>query len=263
MSRTISILIYTHSEYSFLWNGLFTLCNRYIEKNIDIHYLFDDTASETLVSTIPKSWIKHTYAESMIWTDRVLKALIEINDDYILFLHDDWPPIGSVTKNILHKMIDFMDQKNCKFLLSFSHISRIDNEKVFTDIDNYYYIREDSHIFQPAIWSRECFIEFCTVLKKTKHENEDWQCLDFMREKNPWAVQNIETILNGRSVNSLFYPHVHLLSQGLWNDLRYPDTLRPLLDYLKIDHSTRGSHSWWEKEWPEIIPEDVYNPKTI
>ena len=84
-----------------------------------------------------------------------------------------------------------------------------------------------------------------------------------MRRKNTWAVQNINTIMTSRSVNSLFYPHVHLLSQGLWNELRYPNTLKPLLKYLNINYTKIGDHSWWEKEYSEVIPEEVYNPPKI
>jgi hypothetical protein len=259
MSKTISILIYTNSEYSFIWNTLFILCNKYIESNIDIHFLFEDTIEKTLLSTIPDNWIKHTYNEDMIWTDRILKALLEIKNDYILFLHEDWVPISSVKKNILDEMITFMSEKDCNFLVSFfCHLDRINyQEKHYTGIDNYYYIKFDGHIFQPAIWNYNCFIEFCSTLKKRKVEIEDLECQHFMNTKNTWSVQDMNS-LKIRSINSLFYPHIHLLSQGLWNDLRYPN-LRLFLENMGVDHSSRGTHPWWEKDFPEIIPESVFN----
>ena len=66
-----------------------------------------------------------------------------------------------------------------------------------------------------------------------------------MSTKNCWSVQNRETVLSLRTTNSLFFPHMHALSQGLWNFTKYP-TLKLLLESYGVDTSTRGTHSWWE-----------------
>lgn len=243
--NNIAILVYTHSDYSFMWKAMIPLLQKHV-KNINIHWLFEDTSDEIINKLIPSEWIKHTFSENMIWTKRVLKALNEIDEKYILFLHEDWLPIEDIKIEILNEMIDFMKNQNCGFLLSYSHISTTSRQSgIQTSNKEYYFYSENNHVFQPAIWNKNVFIEFCNVLNKTKHQNEDHECLEFMRKKNCWSVQNLSTVTTLRTTNSLFFPHMHALSEGLWNFTKYP-TLKKFLETFNIDTNTRGIHSWWE-----------------
>ena len=246
MSRTISILVYTHTEYSFMWKAMIPLLQKYTN-GIDIHWLYENTAdSQFINNTIPENWVKHTYDEKFIWTKRVGKALDEINDEYILFLHEDWLPIAHVKNEILQDMINFMNEQSCGFLLSFSHITRVSKQDGSpTGYNGYYYYKEPHHLFQPGIWNKKIFINFCCDLNKTKHQNEDTECLDYMSNKNCMSVQNKETVLTLRTTNSLFFSHMHALSEGLWNFTKYP-TLKEFLETFGIDTDSRGIHSWWE-----------------
>jgi hypothetical protein len=246
MKEFVSILVYTHSEYSFMWLAMIPLLEKYV-KNINIHWLFEETADKDLIDKmVPLHWYKHTYNESLIWTKRVLKALNEIDNEYILFLHEDWLPIGNIELNIINKMVNFMQEKKCGFLLSYSHISVTSRQEgIFTGYEDYYYYSENNHIFQPAIWKKEIFINFCSDLNKSKNQNEDAECLNYMSSKNCWSVQNKETVTTLRTTNSLLFPHMHALSEGLWNFTKYP-TLKNFLETFGIDTETRGVHTWWE-----------------
>ena len=242
---SISILVYTHSEYSFLWKAMIPLLKKFV-KDITIHWLYNDNADLNHIEpTIPNHWIKHTYNESVIWTERVGNALKNINDNYILFLHEDWLPIDNITIDILNDMILFMYKNDISFLLSYSHISTTStNPGIFSGYDKYYFYRENAHVFQPAIWNKLVLQEFCKM-KKTKHQNEDYECLNFMRTKTTASIQNIDTVLSIRTKNSLFYPHFHAMSEGLWNFTKYPE-LKPFLQNFDIDTDSRGIHTWWE-----------------
>jgi len=66
-----------------------------------------------------------------------------------------------------------------------------------------------------------------------------------MSKKNCWSVQNRSTVTSLRTTNSLIFPHMHALSQGLWNFTKYP-TLKKFLEEFGIDTNTRGVHTWWE-----------------
>lgn len=248
MTQTISVLVYTHTEYSFMWKAMIPLLQKHVN-NIDIHWLYESTADSQFINdTVPENWFKHTYDESLIWTKRVGKALDEINDDYILFLHEDWLPIADVKKDILKDMIKFMNEQSCGFLLSYVNECRhnINNlQGVFAGYENYYYYPEPHHIFQPAIWDKKVFFNFCSDLNKTKQQNEDTDCLNYMRNMNCWSVININTINTIRTSNSIFFPHMHALSEGLWNFKRYP-ALKEFLETFGIDTNSRGVHTWWE-----------------
>lgn len=239
-----AILIYTHSEYSFLWKAMFTLCNRYI-KDIDIHLLYNDDADIKLVNElVPLNFIKHTYNISQIWTKRVLKGLLEIENEYILFLHEDWFPINTISKDVLISATNFMKDKNCQYLLSYYGI-QIDNEDIFSGYTDYYYTRQICHVFQPAIWNKLTYIDFCTVFDKRKDENECLECQEYTKKINPYFIYNKTNSNTLRTTNSLIFPHYHVICEGLWNFKKYP-TLKVLLETFDIDTTTRGVHTWWE-----------------
>jgi hypothetical protein len=246
MAEQIVILVYTHSDYSFIWKAMIPLLQKYC-KNIEIHWLFEETADMNLINaSIPSDWIIHTYSTDLIWTKRVLKALNEIDSEYILFLHEDWLPIADVKISLLLEMIKFMKKYNSGFLLSYSHISTTSRQPgIPTNHENYYFYFENSHIFQPAIWNKNIFVDFCTHLDKHKVENEDIDCLNFMSNKICTSVQNLTTVTSLRTTNSLFFPHMHALSEGLWNFTKYP-TLKQFLETFDINTDDRGIHSWWE-----------------
>jgi hypothetical protein len=242
----VPILVYTHSEYSFLWDAMVPLLKLYASE-VPIYWLTNDsTPDELRQKYIPNTWNYLTYNEHDIWTTRVATGLNSIKEDYVLFLHEDWLPVGKIEPKILSDMTKFMKNQNCGYLLSYSHYSKTDiQEGIESGYQDYLFFYETDHIFQPAIWKKSVFLQYCTVLKKSKHENEDMESRLFMKEHNCWSVQNKKTVRTLRTTNSLFFPHMHALSEGLWNFTKYP-TLETFLQSFGIDTKTRGVHSWWE-----------------
>jgi len=247
MKSKVKIVIYTHSEYSFIWKAFVEQMNKFVDLNIEIHLGYNDSADALKIEmAIPKHWHRHTYPEEFKWTDRVNKILKEVDSEYVLFLHEDWIPTGEVKSEILDYCADFMKEKKCGFFLSYSHISVTSTQQgIPTIYPEYTFYKQDSHVFQPAIWDKKVFEEFCTVLHKEKHQNEDRECLGFMRQKNAYSVQNHVTVATILTTNSLIFPHMHALSQGLWNFKRYP-SLESLLQSYNVNTKDRGVHTWWE-----------------
>ena len=247
MKSKVKIVIYTHSEYSFVWKPFIEQMNKFVDPNIDIHFGYNETADPLVIKEmIPRHWNLHTYPEDYVWTARVNKILREVDSEYVLFLHEDWIPVGEVKGEVLDYCSDFMREIKCGFLLGYSHISVTSIQPgIPTIYPEYTFFKEDAHIFQPAIWDKNVFEEFCTVLNKSKHQNEDVDCLNFMRQKNTYSVQNYNTVTTLRTTNSLIFPHMHALSQGLWNFTKYP-TLEELLQSYGVNTKDRGIHTWWE-----------------
>jgi hypothetical protein len=248
MSSNLAILVYTHSEYSFLWEIMITLLQRYVH-DVDIHWLYDDTCHDSTSKKIPFNFIRHTYNSDLIWSYRVGACLNNIKNEYILFLHEDWIPIDNINNGILNELTSFMKVEKCSFLLSYTHYSVVLNgsyKRIKYKDDVYIFdISSHGHVFQPAIWDKKTFIEFCK-LAKTKNQNEDAECLSFMRTKKCLSTGSIDpNLIKSITTRSVFFPHMHILSQGLWNFKKYP-TLKCLLECFNIDTTTRGVHSWWE-----------------
>ena len=43
MKKNIPLLVYTHSDCSFIWHVLIDLINKYVDKEIDIHFVYNDS----------------------------------------------------------------------------------------------------------------------------------------------------------------------------------------------------------------------------
>lgn len=55
--NNICLLVYTHSEYAFMWKAMIPLLQKHVE-NIDIHWLYDNSGDKTLDEIIPTTWYK-------------------------------------------------------------------------------------------------------------------------------------------------------------------------------------------------------------
>jgi hypothetical protein len=253
---SVDVLIYSHSEYSFFWPVMVGQFQKY---NVDctVHFLTDSTTPDSVLKQyIPASWIVHTYDPTLIWTERVKKGLVELKSEYVLFLHEDWIPVGPVSMNRLREVASFMASKSVGCLLAYhnfgcnlgcAHTLLPKKQKEFADTldPSYKYQNETHHFFQPALWNRETFILYTIRNQKTKHQNEDMESLQFWSLQNCWSVQNMETQYTIRTMNSYLFPHIHALSEGKWNLTKYP-TLKPLLESYGLETETRGDHPWWE-----------------
>jgi hypothetical protein len=214
-------------------------------KGVEVHFAYNDTLNNIQDYGLPKDWILHTYTDNTLWSERVNKVLREIDCEYILFIHEDWLPTGDITGERWDEMTKFMTTNNVDFLLSYSHLCTIGGQTgIETGYTDYYFFKEPSHVFQPAIWRKSVFDEFTRVLNKAKNQNEDHDCLDFMSKRNCMSVQNERTVRQFCTTNSLFFPHMHALSQNCWHFIKYP-TLKALIESYGIDTSTRGIHTWW------------------
>ncbi len=243
---SIAVLTYTHDEYSFIWPATFPLFKKYIDPAIPVHILYNSDANqETIEKHIPSDYFHHTYDPSLIWTKRVLKALNEINEDYILFLHEDWLPIGDVKNSVIDNMLSFMKDKDCSFLLSHGNPYSY-GELIPSGYEGYSFKRAPFHLFQPAIWRKDTFIKFCTDLDLTKINNEGGSSFEYMSKYICYTIQHDTTLRKIETTNSLFYPGMHVLAQGCWTRNRYGDKIRELLEPYGVDTSTRPSHTWWE-----------------
>jgi hypothetical protein len=259
MNAKTPILIYTHSDYSFIWPALIGQFEKYV-KNIEVHFGYNNTLLDISDYNIPSNWILHTYEDTSIWTDRVNQILKQFESKYVLFIHEDWIPTNYVRGSVIDDMTEFMDEFSCGFLLSYINpghpriSERLHDPSATKEFgikskyDEYYFYKEDSHIFQPAIWKKSVFEEFTEKLKKTKHQNEDQECLAFMRNKNTYSIQCEKDIIHKRTTTSLFFPHMHSLSEGLWNFGKYA-SLKELLNSYGVDTDSRGIHTWWALDW--------------
>jgi hypothetical protein len=237
----ISILLYSHSDYSFLWKATIPLLVKYASE-MKIYFLCDTTDN----FEIPESWTTILYdPTTTVWSERINIALNLLPSEYIIYLQEDWLLIEPLKLDIFEYLLEFMECKECEFLMCFGW----DNyNKDYSSCMYEDYILEKmprGHMFFPAIWKKTLLEKICK--NRLELKNYEGSTRDLTRDHNCYCVTNIKNP-NHIKTKSLFFPHYHALNGGRWVFNRFPE-LKELLESYGIDTSTREIETEWMKEY--------------
>lgn len=232
---TIPILVYTHSEYSFLWKATIPLLEKYA-KDFQIIWCCDSL----LEYKLPSNWTLYTYDPLLSWGYRVKGCLETIQSDYLLYIQEDWLLIDSLDKERIEYCIKFMKFFKCEFLMSYPNNVR--EGGIGSEYENYVFLKIFSHYFQPAIWKKSLLHEICSLNTSLK-DNESELCFSITKSRNCCAMYNTLHD-NHRTTRSFFFPHMHAIVEGKWTFLKYP-CLKSLIEAYGIDTTTRGIDTKW------------------
>jgi hypothetical protein len=237
----ISILLYSHSEYSFLWKATIPLLVKYASE-MKIYFLCDSTAN----FEIPESWTTVLYdPNTTVWSERIHIALQIIPSEYILYLQEDWLLLEPLKLDVFEYLLDFMESKDCEFLMSFAW-DNTNTDDIPTDYDGYILQKMPrGHLMHPAIWKKTLLEKICKVPLELK--NYEGSTRELTRDHNCYCISTIKN-QNHLITKSLFFPHYHALNGGRWVFNRFPE-LKEFLESYGIDTSTRQIETEWMKEY--------------
>ena len=150
-----SIVMYTHSDVKDVWLPFFGQTEKFMN---DYHKIIFVNKRD---SKIPSSFQTCIYDDSMNYKDRLLKCLKEINDELIIFHHEDMFLYDSPDIERLDKYTEFLSNMDD---MSFIKLIRGGNEvgipsKVYPELK--YITKNFEYIFaiQPTIWKKSKLIE--------------------------------------------------------------------------------------------------------
>ena len=229
----IPILVYTHSEYSFLWKAAIPLLTQYA-KGFEIIWCCDSLANHIL----PPSWRLYNYDPKLIWSERIKGCLETIDSEYLIYLQEDCLLINNLESERIEYCIDFMKEINSEFFMSYPWSAQGSTY----DFDDYRIVNMFSHYMQPAIWKKSLLCEL-SCLNVTLSENELEKCYNLTKDRNCVGIYNTK-FEKDMSTRSFFFPHMHAICKGKWTFLRYP-TLKALVEAYGIDTTTRGVETEW------------------
>jgi len=160
---TITLLIATCDSYSFLWDNLVTLTNKYIEVKTKV------VATETKVFYYPG--YRSINDPSPHWGTRLLKAIEYIETEYVLLILDDYYFTKKFDKSYLEYITNLLDvTKYNKFCLECTGY----NSYALIPFSEDIYIQHNSSEYlttlQPSVW-RTSYLK--QILKET------WSAWDF------------------------------------------------------------------------------------
>ena len=80
----ITVLVYSHTDYSDVWEPFFVSLRRYLPENTTVYFCTNSVESTNVIGVIPL-----VYDEEKSYTERLHSCLSQIQDQVVLFLHED------------------------------------------------------------------------------------------------------------------------------------------------------------------------------
>jgi len=227
----IPILLYTHSEYSFLWKAAIPLLEKYA-KNFTIYWCCDVDVD------LPANFILHKYDVNDTWSFRVKGCLQTIKTDYVLYIQEDWLLIDEMVPEKLTYLTEYMQERHIDFLMCYErgHVSEW-TPSIYPD---YTFCKIQGHYFQPALWKYDILMRILEM-NIPMYENENAANL-VTQHANCYAI--VYNKSRDRSIPALYFPHMHAIHNGRWTFIKYPG-LKAFVESFGIDTSTRGVSDNW------------------
>lgn len=189
----LAIFIDSFDGYSDLWNDFFKVFNYYWDDCIFRKYL----VTNELDFFDPQTTIIKTGKE-VDWFQRTIKALESINEDYVLFMLEDYFISKKPKNEDFIEIMDCMEKENV-----FSYRLSVTKKIGMRKSSNYIRVSSKERYkisLQMAIWNRKKFLE---ILKEIQMHGGH----------SPWDFENYFVNKSYIEENEFFVP-------GILNDLR-------------------------------------------
>lgn len=230
---------------------------RYVVSNNFSDYAFENNNSIFINSKVHFDGMGNHFAQTMI------KALGEINEDYIIFFCDDYMLIDKPNVGRLNELLNIIKNKNIDFF-SFASMLPKDNWDVFDlkikDLENrvFYNIPKNHQYYysvQPCIWKKSSLLEILKHNPSISLHQLDTSCIKnkegFFREmdyeKSIWKPYKggsqgydfkcICTDFKGYDelidYEFFIFPYVELIRHGFFNFWQETNTKRFLQKFIE------------------------------
>ena len=226
----LPLVIYTHTDMKDVWPSFFGQLNKFMS-DYKIYVCVNKTDD-----MIPNNCLQITYDDSKKYTNRILECLSKINEDVILFFHEDMILYANPLHNYLEKyyeyiLNDFANSIKLLYAGSGGIVSEFEDTLVQNDLSKF--------SIQPTIIKTKTFKELIeNHLELTIYEFEDAIKLN---EKDFSATNGIEKKRGIFHYDSFVFPYIATaINKGKWNLTEYQNELNPIFEEYNINPFDRG-----------------------
>jgi len=236
--NNLNIVLYSHSEYSDLWVPALTRLQKHC-KYSKIYFVVDKIIDDT-ISTF--NVVPVFYDNNLHYNKRLLSALMQIPEEYVLFLHEDMILYNDVNNDLLKSHIDYMVNNKCDYI----RLIKSGVKSNLQIIDGLYKIDSNDITFSitPTVWSKKFLIDICTKTPPTSIWDFEINGEIYLKNKsfNGLYTHNINNQLRGQfHYDSNIFPHMcSAIFKGRWN-MEYKLELDELFSEFNIDKTLRGT----------------------
>jgi len=229
MGINTPIVIYTHTNYKDLWPAMFGRINKYID-NPAVYLLVN---KESL--GIPSEFKIITYTESNLYTSRLKECLIKINEEVILFIHEDMILYDKPDFELIERYSQYIKEGKADSI-KLIYVKGNDTVCSFdsTLISNSF----SKFSIQPTLMSPKKLLQ---IIDSTKDLNI-WDFEVSIRKANDYMCK-----IGGEKKRGTFhydssvFPYVATaISKGIWNTNEYSSEIKDIAEEYNIDLTVRG-----------------------
>ncbi len=230
MGITLPIVVYTHTDMKDIWPMFFGQFKKYIN-GYKIYVAVNEKSD-----LIPSDYVQIIYDDSKKYTERWNQILPQIEEDIILFLHEDMILFDSPKFDFIEKYYSYVknDEVNSiKLILAGDSFSRAPfDETLFTNEYSKFSI-------QPTIVKK-------TTFKKILEETGELNIWDFEQAVPSTGKDYMVGIGREKKrglyhYDSLVFPYIATaINKGKWNYNEYEKELDELFTQYTINPFERG-----------------------
>ena len=230
MGINVPLIIYTHSDYKDVWKLLFGQLKKYLP-NQKVYVLSNSENSE-----IPNEYTTIVYDDSKIYTERLKHCLSQIDEEVVLFQHEDMilfdePKVELFDKYINYVKEDKVDSVKLIYVMENDVVSDIDS----TLISNQY----SKFSIQPTLIKLKNFV---SLLESTQPLNIwDFELAVPAEGKHYMVRLGDERKRGMYHCDSIIYPYIATaIIKGKWNYGEYMNELDTMFNEYGIVPFERG-----------------------
>lgn len=233
-----TIVIYTHTDVIDVWSPFFGQTEKYLNDFKKVIFVNEHHKD------IPSDYQVVVYDDSKKYRDRLLYCLEAIDDDYIIFHHEDMFLYGEPN---IQRILDYTKYLDSNFEMSFIKLIRggvsvgesdknIPALKLITDKFDYIFA------IQPCIWKTHKLIEMIDYSNGADIWDFEVKAQEACRRRGilGWYVDDGGVQRGKYHWDSKVYPYVATaVVKGRWNTREYPEELSSIFEEYNIDLSKR------------------------
>lgn len=228
----MKLVLYTHTDCKDIWPIFFGQTKKYV-KDIEKIIIVDKIDKD-----IPDDYKIYQYDENYTYTERLVGCLAQLDNDIIIFQHEDmilydFPMMGELNKCeqlIKDKKVDFI-----KLIRAIDDTTNSISDNVYLNPQNSNY----GFCVQPSICESKTMVKMLIKcgrigiweLEETSKNSNFKMAFTFYGEEKRGI----------HHYNSNIYPYIATaINKGKWNYSEYKKELDLLFDEYNIDKNVRG-----------------------
>jgi hypothetical protein len=253
MEKLITLITFTHNEYSDIWPIVFDTINQKIPNIPKIIALDKLPENKSVIESLYDKIVLYNPQEN--YPEKILECLKEVSTPYVLFLHDI-DIVINFDINKFNKLLNLVTANSIdRCILGMIPRQPIlytdtDNDIVLTDarlpnISSNFYTPYD---VGPSIWLKDTFQKVMNLVRDSTYRNIEYSMIQtYLQKYRIVAMTSSDTYKSiyqiGRPFSS-YFTFLHILSRGEWfqssNYMDLENVFNDIIYKYSINREKRG-----------------------